>query len=127
MIVDSPIPIDAPLSETAVVPSTEPVPTPVSTPSKAASDLASDVKGEPRDPGPTLPPPGTYVPRWWQNDAVKSAIGTTVAVGLIFLRAFILGVAVSREAVAVAVDFAVLHWMVALGISYNSSDNLKWK
>ncbi len=109
------------------IPPTEaPVPPVPTTSPTVAKDIEADAAGEARDLTPTPPPPGTIEVGFWGNDATKGAIGSTLVIGMIFLRAFILAQPVSREAVAVAADFAFAAWLLAFGI-HKTSDALRYK
>jgi hypothetical protein len=81
-----------------------------------AADLKSDKAGEPRVDVVAVPPPGTYWQGFWGNPATHGAIIVTVGLGLLFARAWITEVPVSREGVAIAVEASVWAWLGAAGI-----------
>lgn len=97
-----------------------------------AADIKSDAEGEPRSKEGSLPPPGTERPSFWQAQATKQALVTTI--GLVLFTAYA-GVdylftgrfMISADAVKVELGLFVWAWAAAFGIHSTDADALRWK
>jgi len=84
------------------------------------TDLPEPAMTLPPDVTPIDPPgapPGTVALGFWQRAGTRTAIVATVGLVLAVFRGWLVGVPVSREALAIGMEGVVWAWLAAGGIA----------